>query len=454
MDEGARERVVTRDQPLRPSDSGFFEAIVATSADPIAVVDSDFVLRYVSASITSLLAYEPADYLNHSIAHFLEPDSLDAAVTAMEDLKRIPADPEWVGVPLRMVLRDADGSKVPVDLLARDVSRTGVDGYVVRIHRAGAALALHDTVDAILAGDDLGSTLSHLADYTQHSITRSIVSLGVGWDGDQFSSVVGDRTLLDFTDLAEADRRAIDAAVTAHAAVTDVFDQLDPSTRRHAAESGRRACWCAPITGPDADAALIVWHEIAGPPPESYRRTIERSVNLTALALQWVGRQRRLAWDVAHDPLTKLANRTQFAKALANSSGEPRAVLFCDLDDFKPVNETLGHRTGDRVLAAAAGRIAGACKSCVVARMGGDEFAVLVAGIGDQAAALHIASRVQQAFSNPITIDGTPSDVGVTIGAVFDPRGDATADQLLETADRLMRDGKTAGKNRILSAHI
>lgn len=436
---------------LTPSDDGFFEAVVETSVDPIVVIDDDFVLLYVSQSITQILDFEPAEYLGKSIVDFLEPSSLTAAVAAIDDLAKLPPDPEWVGAPLRLVLRNADGSPVEVDALARDVIRTGVRGFVVRLHRAGASQALHDAVDTILEGTELEKALWHLAAYAQHRITRTVVTIGLGWTSTGFSRMIGARPMDHPT--AE-DLAAIAAALASGEPVVDIFDDLAPATRRAAIAEGFEACWCAPVLGRDITAALIVWYVVPGPPAASFRHTIDRSVNLTRLALEWMDTQRRLAWAVSHDPLTRLTNRTDFYRALEASVGTPRAVLFCDLDDFKPVNENLGHRMGDRVLTAAAGRIAGACEHHTVARLGGDEFGVLMTRIASVDAALAVASRINARFDDPITVEGVRNQLGVTIGVAFDPSGTVASDQLLEMADRQLRDGKVAGKNLIRSITV
>ena len=96
------------------------------------------------------------------------------------------------------------------------------------------------------------------------------------------------------------------------------------------------------------DAALLVWHNLPGPPGALYRADLKRAVRLAQLALRWEGQQRMLAWDATHDRLTGLTNRSEFQNRLDRHHGTGRAVLYCDLDDFKPVNDHFGHRPATR----------------------------------------------------------------------------------------------------------
>jgi diguanylate cyclase (GGDEF)-like protein/PAS domain S-box-containing protein len=130
--------------------------------------------------------------------------------------------------------------------------------------------------------------------------------------------------------------------------------------------------------------------------------------------------QRSLAYRASHDPLTGLANADQFHKLLEESrtaTGAVSAVLFIDLDDFKGVNDTFGHEIGDGLLTTTANRI----RSCLsnrdlAARMGGDEFAVLLPGIPDPDMARTVAQGISDTLAAPATVDGVTLDCQASIG--------------------------------------
>ncbi|GAA3212877.1 hypothetical protein GCM10010532_038310 [Dactylosporangium siamense] len=151
--------------------------------------------------------------------------------------------------------------------------------------------------------------------------------------------------------------------------------------------------------------------------------------------------QQRLSHQASHDALTDLANRSLFgervSEALAAGPPERLRVLLIDLNEFKTVNDTLGHAVGDALLVAAADRLRGAVRrGDIVARLGGDEFAVLLEH-ADDAAALAVIARIAGAFEEPVDVDGhrlrLAASIGVALGTVA-----ATPQELLRRADVAM----------------
>ena len=155
-----------------------------------------------------------------------------------------------------------------------------------------------------------------------------------------------------------------------------------------------------------------------------------------------------------HDPLTLLANRNLFrdrvqhALALAQRGGSSVAVMFLDLDNFKNINDSLGHDAGDRLLQAVAQRIVKTTRSSdTVARLGGDEFAVLVEGIASQRDVERLADALIDTHNLPFTLDGIEVRVTASIGLTLSA-ADGSAETLLSNADIAMYHAKAAGKNR------
>jgi len=142
---------------------------------------------------------------------------------------------------------------------------------------------------------------------------------------------------------------------------------------------------------------------------------------------------RRLAY---HDPLTGVANRNLFQETVSQAfeAGEPFAVLFVDLDGFKSVNDTFGHSSGDKLLGNMARRLKAAASPELVARMGGDEFAVFVRG-GDAQRASSVARAIQESFHEPFTINGQPVSLAASIGVALAPQDGDCMDRLLTSAD-------------------
>ncbi len=160
-----------------------------------------------------------------------------------------------------------------------------------------------------------------------------------------------------------------------------------------------------------------------------------------------------------HDPLTGLANRRLFddrvGHALARRKrrgGAALAVLFVDIDDFKLVNDALGHAGGDRLLSVVAERLRSVVRAeDTAARLGGDEFGLLLEEVETADEALAVAQRAIDAVAAPIEIAGQSVHASVSIGVAFRPADGATVDQLVEEADAAMYAAKRAGKGRAVA---
>jgi diguanylate cyclase (GGDEF)-like protein len=160
----------------------------------------------------------------------------------------------------------------------------------------------------------------------------------------------------------------------------------------------------------------------------------------------------RLAHEARHDPLTGLANRSLFSlrveAALAREGTAP-AVLFLDLDDFKAVNDTLGHAAGDALLVTVAERLRASLREeDLAARLGGDEFAVLLERAPTTVEAERAAERVLGALLEPLTVEGRAIRVRASIGVALASGGVASADELLRNADLAMYTAKAGGRSR------
>ena len=161
--------------------------------------------------------------------------------------------------------------------------------------------------------------------------------------------------------------------------------------------------------------------------------------------------QQQLRHQAFHDSLTDLPNRALFIASVRDaldSAPEELSVLFIDVDDFKTVNDTLGHAVGDELLVAVADRL----RSCVrpqdeIARLGGDEFAVrLHDAVDAESAAESVAKRIMEAFQLPIEAGGQLLSVRLSVGIASALQGAADEDELIRNADMAMYQAKMAGK--------
>ena len=191
-------------------------------------------------------------------------------------------------------------------------------------------------------------------------------------------------------------------------------------------------------------------------------RLLEALANNAAVALQYdrleqavnklQSLQDQLHHQAYHDPLTDLPNRTLFMERVKLELAAERsiAVLFIDVDDFKTVNDSLGHHVGDALLISVAERLRGCVRpEDTVARLGGDEFAVMIPGVDDPLAdGRTVARRILKAFELPVEAGTELVSVHLSVGLASSEQSSGDSDELIRNADVAMYQAKSKGKAR------
>ncbi|HTN63661.1 MAG TPA: EAL domain-containing protein [Devosia sp.] len=185
---------------------------------------------------------------------------------------------------------------------------------------------------------------------------------------------------------------------------------------------------------------------------------LERSVLLFEDISERIAAEERINFMARHDALTGLPNRAYFGETVAEDlaarnrePGPPRtvALMILDIDDFKHVNDTLGHVVGDRLLTEVARRVgAAAAPDAMLARLGGDEFIIYRGHIADPEAAKAEVEAIVGAFHAPFTVDGMSLPTNVSVGLVTSVTADDTLDGLMTKADLALYIAKGDGKGR------
>ena len=235
-------------------------------------------------------------------------------------------------------------------------------------------------------------------------------------------------------DLADPrDQPRLRAAVAAAGSASDIESGVVDTDIRVQHSSGGTRWVEMRISGRVADAGIEGW-------VVNFREVTDRKMF-----------EEELRRQAQTDPLTGLLNRTAFSERLAAATGAidaaaPPAVLFVDIDDFKTVNDTLGHAAGDDLLVTVAARLnADVRADDVVARLGGDEFAVLLS-FADGERLRDVADRLLSSLRAPMALAGTTVSVTASIGGALGAPGD-TAERLLHAADTAMYTAKRSGKD-------
>lgn len=435
----------------RPSPA-MFEVVAEHSIYPIVMLDQEGRVRWVGESIERFFGYRPDELVGRHFASVVMPESLDAAVDAFASVDDAYEVDPWGGVGVQVELRHAEGYAVSCELAALTTRRTGLPWYVVLIRQAGYERALDRAVEAMAAGASLGTVLSLIVSALHNMVPRTGIAVCDRWNGDRFEVSAGPATSLLVTQPGSPWARAL--ATGQDVAVADRSGLPRPLAALARAE-GYEACWVHPVSLTDGArpvAAIVVWRRHAGPPTRFNRSTLRKAGQLLRLTLQWDRSHRTLQFAATHDPLTGLANRQAFRErltAVAKGGEGQAAVLYLDLDRFKPVNDHLGHQTGDKALAVVAERLVAALRpGDLVARMGGDEFAVLCERLTSPDDVGRVAQRLLDVIRLPID-SAAREDIllDVSIG-VADVRPGDMVDAVLARADEAMRAAKHHGRGR------
>jgi diguanylate cyclase (GGDEF)-like protein len=241
-------------------------------------------------------------------------------------------------------------------------------------------------------------------------------------------------------------------------------EDVDPLVRAHFTTRGIRHAMVAVLAGEERPMGTLLLANRFGI-ERGYSaddvRLLEALANNASVALQYdrleqaVAKLRalqdQLHHQAYHDPLTDLPNRTLFMESLREQlarDGGGVAVLFIDVDDFKIVNDSLGHQVGDALLVSVARRLRHSVRpQDVVARLGGDEFAVLLPAAHDREQAQRVASRILTAFEAPVRAGEELVSVKLSLG-IADGRGGADDFGIVRAADVAMYQAKAKGKAR------
>lgn len=227
-------------------------------------------------------------------------------------------------------------------------------------------------------------------------------------------------------------------------------ERLEPSIRAALLAAGIRSGLVIPMTYQDQPIGTInLMFEQRQDFSDMELETLGAFSNTVALAIANARHLQRLAFQVSHDSLTGLANRSvlheQFMRYVQPWSESHAALILLDLDRFKEINDTLGHHVGDRLLTEIGPRLEEVFveQRVLICRLGGDEFAVLLTGLAEVSDAVGEVKRVAEALKGPFIVEGMALQIGASAGVAYYPQHGGDSHALLRAADVAMYQAKT-----------
>lgn len=446
---GHNDPVVDHDRPATsvPDLDLDLGRVLEALPDGVVVIDSLATIVWVNARFRKLTGWTNEEVVGRNGLELMDPDKLADAIEALN----ITNDQPEALPPGAYGLAHKDGGYVTLELHAAPIDPTDPNSLIAMMARPiEYQFMMNEGIELLNAGGPIQDMATYIVDV----IGWPAGSVAVAFDDD----ATGDRRsirgaldpLLDGTGEVDDGTTPWAEAEASGEAVFRLVDELPPSLGAVARASGFIACTAEPVPDPSGrDAVIVLWFDEGASTTYRFLFREEPRYLLLRLALERRHYLRTLRNAATKDHLTGLANRAHFFESLERAeTHEACAVLYIDLDDFKPINDTLGHFIGDAVLAEIGLRLRGATRpGDLVARLGGDEFAVFCPQEADADAAEAFAARLHHAVTLPIEMPGGPIRVGATIGMAVAAKPGIPPVQLLETADRMLYELKRLGKD-------
>ena len=447
----------------------WFRSLLMNISDTVSITDAEGRLLFTSGAPNNLLGYDAGFWSGKEPMTLVHPDDLERALAGWE---RAIAEP-GVEVSEEVRMRSANGAW-------QDISVTGVN--LLHDPEVGGIVVTSRNITDLRRAQRLAASQAGVLELIARSEPLPVVAeacLGLLADNGvsgrasiylieddrlELSAGAAPASLVEWMREApkSTSRSLCDAAIAAEGPVIapDLDEvELTDGLRYIAENEGIRAAWSQPVlaigSGRAVGSLSILYDEVHEPSAHE-RQAADVTCSLMAIALERTETEAKLAHQALHDGLTGLPNRTllldrlDHALARRERNGADIALLFCDIDRFKVVNDSLGHNVGDQLLVAFAQRFRSViAPGDTVARFGGDEFVVLIEDITSPTHASEVAQELADALTQPFLLPAGKEvylTVSIGLAGATDHR---TGDSWLRDADAAMYRAKEAGRNRL-----
>jgi diguanylate cyclase (GGDEF)-like protein/PAS domain S-box-containing protein len=421
-------------------------------------IDRDLTVTYTSAGCEQPLGYRPDEMVGRHALDLIRTEDHERSLADLTDLLVKPDE----GVPVVIGINHRNGSTVFVEVGAQVLlDDPQIAAIVVRLRPYDDQKLLESYLEALATSVPVEQTLLPLVGPIKAQHLTSEVA-AYDWDPitQRFGLDRAHRATDALAGAADADDRPdrepppwVTAILTEQPViVTSMTCSRSPIGPR-SLPLGLGSCWVYPVPVPPDTTyprGLVIWLEAPGGPMIGHASALEPRSGWRRSGSSARHSEQLLLHAALHDTLTGIPNRSHFFGELQRiehpDPDDDRghcAVLFADLDGFKEINDTYGHGVGDQVLAVIARRLEAAIRpGDVVARVGGDEFAVLCTDLDADSEATAVAERLIEVVSQPIAVGEITARVGLSIGVAFHDPAAEVEGRLVDAADHALYQAK------------
>jgi diguanylate cyclase (GGDEF)-like protein/PAS domain S-box-containing protein len=467
MQDAGREQIL---QALRESEERY-RIVAETATDAIVTIDEDSVIVFANRACGKIFGYDVAELIGRDLT-MLMPERLRSVHS--QSLKRYLAYGEkhmdWRNAELRGLRRD--GHEILLEVSFGEFREndkhffTGILRDVTERKRADALRTGEARVlEMIATGAPLKDTLTELMRWIESQAPGMLCSvLLLDETGQHLYNGAAPSLPEGYIKLVEGMAIGAQVGSCGTAAyrgepviVPDI--QVDPlwtEYREVAAQYDLRACWSMPVfsrQGRVLGTFAMYYREVRAP-GESERYLLDIATHLAGIAIERDRAEERVRHMAQHDALTGLPNRLLLRDRVNQSISQAArnrrqvAVMFIDLDQFKDINDSLGHQVGDQLLRSVARRLQRCLRQGdTVARLGGDEFVVSLNELNDTNEAMMVAGKILQTLRRTFVVDRHELHVTGSVGISLYPTNGEDAESLMRAADAAMYHAKEKGRD-------
>jgi diguanylate cyclase (GGDEF)-like protein/PAS domain S-box-containing protein len=439
-----------------PQDHRFYERVLDHLPSPVLVLRSDGTVVYGNQALLDMSGWTLEDGLGIQMLDVVHPDDQPWVIEAFGSVVNAGPTEQAIGSswsPVRFRIIARDGSVIPIEATgAGGLQDDVVDGIIYNIRNCRDDELLADVFAGVASHDPISTATPAIAERLGLPPHRMAVAVFEQRANGGARCIVATHPTLSV--LPATSSAAVPwVGLATEAARIDV-NALPVEVRDHLRRAGFRSCFHAGAHAPDFDTTLrlVACSSSEHTSDQGPMGQIDQARELLALIVAKSHNDRMIANNAMRDDLTGLPNRLGLAHRFERlaATSDDCAVMFVDIDNFKPINDRFGHAAGDRVLSAVADRLVRTVRpDDFVCRIGGDEFAIVLA---DSAGRLNhpivrdLADRVVAILSQPVTHNGEDIPLAASVGVALDH--DRDLDELLHRADGAMYRAKRAGGAR------